>query len=116
VLVKANVGGSGAGIVRFDSASAIVGDAASRGELDLGPDGTALVQELAPLRGDAIMRVELLGGRVLYGIRVFPAEGSFNLCPADVCQTTGGQFHAAAGHRRRRRAHRLRRGAGRRRG
>jgi hypothetical protein len=33
----------------------------------------------------------VLGGRVLYGIRVFPAEGSFNLCPADACQTTGGQ-------------------------
>jgi glutathione synthase/RimK-type ligase-like ATP-grasp enzyme len=91
LLVKANVGGSGAGIVRFDSASAI-GDAASRGELDLGPDGTALVQELAPLRGGSIARVELLGGKVLYGIRVFPpAEGSFNLCPADVCQTTGGE-------------------------
>jgi hypothetical protein len=90
LLVKANVGGSGAGIARFDSASAI-GDAASRGELDLGPDGTALVQELAPLRGGSIQRVEVLGGRVLYGIRVFPAEGSFNLCPADVCQTTSGQ-------------------------
>jgi glutathione synthase/RimK-type ligase-like ATP-grasp enzyme len=90
VLVKANVGGSGAGIRRFDSASAI-GDAASRGELDLGPDGTALVQELAPLRGGAIMRVELLRGRFLYAIRVFPAEGSFNLCPADACQTAGGQ-------------------------
>ena len=90
LLVKANVGGSGAGIARFDSASA-VGDAASRGELDLGPDQTALVQELAPLRGGAIARVELLGGKVLYGIRVFPAAGSFNLCPADVCQTTGGE-------------------------
>ncbi len=90
-LVKANVGGSGAGITRFDSASAIA-DAASRSELDLGPDGTALVQELAPLRGGSIARVELLGGKVLYGIRVFPpAEGSFNLCPADVCQTTGGE-------------------------
>jgi glutathione synthase/RimK-type ligase-like ATP-grasp enzyme len=89
LLVKANVGGSGAGIARFDSASA-VGDAASRGELDLGPDQTALVQELAPLRGGSISRVELLGGKVLYGIRVFPASGSFNLCPADVCQTTSG--------------------------
>jgi glutathione synthase/RimK-type ligase-like ATP-grasp enzyme len=90
LLVKANVGGSGAGIARFDSASAI-GDAASRGELDMGPDGTALVQELIPLRDGAITRVELLRGRVLYAIRVFPAEGSFNLCPADACQTTGGQ-------------------------
>jgi len=90
VLVKANVGGSGAGITRFESPSAIA-DAASRGEIDLGPDGTALVQELAPLRGGAIQRVEVLGGRVLYGIRVFPGERGFNLCPADVCQTTGGQ-------------------------
>jgi glutathione synthase/RimK-type ligase-like ATP-grasp enzyme len=90
VLVKANVGGSGAGITRFESASAI-GDAASRGELDLGPDGTALVQELAPLRGGAIQRVEVLRGRVLYAIRVFAAEGSYNLCPADACQTADGR-------------------------
>ena len=90
VLVKANIGGSGAGIQRFDTAEALA-RAAGDGLLDLGVDHTALVQELAPLRGGHITRVEVLGGRFLYAINVHPAEGSFNLCPADVCQTTDGR-------------------------
>jgi biotin carboxylase len=89
VLVKANVGGSGAGIVRYDSAEALSG-AVTRGEVSLGVDGTALVQESAPLRNGHITRVETLGGTYLYAINVFPAVGSFDLCPADACQTTNG--------------------------
>jgi glutathione synthase/RimK-type ligase-like ATP-grasp enzyme len=90
VLVKANIGGSGAGIARFDS-EAQLAEAARSGQLDLGVDGVALVQEQAPLRGGHITRVETLGGEYLYAINVFPAAGSFDLCPADVCQTTTGQ-------------------------
>ena len=90
VIVKANVGGSGAGIVRFDSAESLAA-AASAGKLDLGVDSVALVQELAPLRAAHITRVEVLDGRFLYAINVYPADDSFNLCPADVCQTTDGQ-------------------------
>jgi glutathione synthase/RimK-type ligase-like ATP-grasp enzyme len=89
VLVKANVGGSGAGIVRFDNPEALA-DAVARGVVSLGVDGTALVQECAPLRNGHITRVETLGGDYLYAINVFPAVGSFDLCPADACQTTSG--------------------------
>jgi hypothetical protein len=89
IVVKANVGGSGAGITRFDTETALA-DAIAGGSLDLGIDGTALVQELAPLRGGHIVRVEVLGRKFLYGIRVFPEPGSFDLCPADACQTTSG--------------------------
>src|SRR5687767_9200627 len=46
VLVKANVGGSGAGITRYDSEAALAG-AVALGQVDLGVDGTALVQEAA---------------------------------------------------------------------
>jgi hypothetical protein len=47
---------------------------------------------MAPLRAGHITRVEVLGGRYLYAINVFPAADSmFNLCPADVCQTTDGR-------------------------
>ena len=49
------------------------------------------MQEAAPLRDGHITRVETLGGRFLYAIDVFPAVDSFDLCPADACQTTGGQ-------------------------
>jgi hypothetical protein len=89
VLVKANIGGSGAGIVRYESEAALVG-AVSRGEVDLGVDGVGLVQESAPLRDGHIVRVETLGGKYLYAIKVHPAVGSFDLCPADACQTTNG--------------------------
>ena len=90
VIVKANIGGSGAGITRFDSADALTA-AASAGSIDLGVDDVALVQELAPLRDGHITRVEVLDRKFLYAINVYPAEDSFNLCPADVCQTTDGQ-------------------------
>lgn len=69
---------------------AMMAEAAARG-LDLGVDHTALVQEYAPLRGGRICRVELLARRFLYAIEVFPPGGSFNLCPADACQTSDGR-------------------------
>lgn len=89
IIVKANIGGSGAGIIRYDSMDAL---AAAIGEkkVELGIDGTALVQELSPLRGGHIVRIEILNGEFLYAIKVFPAQGSFDLCPADACETVSG--------------------------
>jgi hypothetical protein len=90
VVVKANIGGSGAGITRFDNAASLAA-ASAKGAIDLGVDNVALVQELAPLTDGHITRVEVLDGKFLYAINVYPADNSFNLCPADVCQTTDGQ-------------------------
>ena len=89
VLVKANIGGSGAGITKYESAAALE-RAAAAGQVSLGVDGVALVQEAAPLRDGHITRVETLGGNYLYAINVYPAVGSFDLCPADACQTMSG--------------------------
>ncbi|MDX2191843.1 MAG: hypothetical protein NW201_00720 [Gemmatimonadales bacterium] len=89
VLVKANIGGSGAGITPHASREALAA-AVAAGAVPLGIDGTALVQEQAPLAGGHITRVEVLDGRFLYAINVHPAADSFNLCPADICQTTDG--------------------------
>ena len=89
VVVKANIGGSGAGIVRFDSRESLAA-AVANGTLDLGIDHTALVQEFIPPRGGHITRVETLGGKYLYAIKVFTTGETFNLCPADICQTTDG--------------------------
>lgn len=89
VLVKANIGGSGAGITRYDNEDALE-NAVELGQVNLGIDGTALVQEAAPLRDGHITRVETLDGEYLYAINVFPAQGSFDLCPADACQRTDG--------------------------
>ncbi len=88
VLVKPNTGGSGAGIVSFDDPKAL-GAAAESGELELGPDGTALVQEHLPAEGDAVYRMEFLDGEFLYAIRLLLVAGSFNLCPADYCDLPG---------------------------
>ncbi|HEX5438927.1 MAG TPA: hypothetical protein VFW98_17380 [Gemmatimonadaceae bacterium] len=90
VLVKANIGGSGAGIMSYES-EADLAHAVEQGDVDLGVDHVGLVQERVPLRDGHITRVEVLGRKFLYAINVYPADASFNLCPADVCQTTGGQ-------------------------
>ena len=55
------------------------------GTIDLGIDHIGLVQECLPARGDHICRVEILGGQVLYGIRLPVSSESFNYCPADGC-------------------------------
>ena len=89
IVVKANIGGSGAGIVRFDSRDALV-HAAENGKLDLGIDQTGLVQEFIPPHDGHITRVETLGGKYLYAIKVYTTGDTFNLCPADICQTTDG--------------------------
>jgi biotin carboxylase len=89
VVVKPNIGGSGAGIVRFDAPDALA--AASReGVLQLGLDSTALVQEYVSADQGRIVRVEVLNGRYLYAIRIYTPGDSFNLCPADVCQGVDG--------------------------
>jgi hypothetical protein len=89
VIVKANIGGSGAGIVKFASRESLA-EAAKAGQLDFGVDHTALVQEFVPARGGHITRVETLGGKYLYAIKVFTTGESFNLCPADICQRADG--------------------------
>jgi glutathione synthase/RimK-type ligase-like ATP-grasp enzyme len=91
VVVKPNIGGSGAGIVRFDDALELAAAIAAR-RIDSGLDGTILLQEYHAPRDASIVRVETLEARYLYGIRIHLGEGAgFDLCPADVCKTVGGQ-------------------------
>ncbi len=61
IVVKPNIGGSGAGVTRFNSRKELE-EAAVTGKLDLGIDSTALVQEFIPARDGHIVRVEVLGG------------------------------------------------------
>ncbi len=95
VVVKPNIGGSGAGVVRFDTPAQLA-HAVELGQLSLGIDATALVQEYIPRREERVTRVEVLGGKYLYAINIYADGDSFNLCPADVCQTTGGAELARA--------------------
>ncbi|MFL5541377.1 MAG: RimK family alpha-L-glutamate ligase [Longimicrobiaceae bacterium] len=88
VAVKPNIGGSGAGVRRFDTPEAL--EAASRNGLALGIDSVGLVQEFVPAQDGRIVRVEVLGGKFLYGIRIYTTGETFDLCPADVCQRVDG--------------------------
>ena len=89
IVVKPNIGGSGAGIQLFESASELESAVADEA-IELGIDHVALVQEYLPARGNSIVRVEVLNGKFLYAIRLHldQAAPSFNLCPADYCKPT----------------------------
>jgi hypothetical protein len=94
VVVKPNIGGSGAGVKRFDHISQL--EAASKltasnpDALALGMDSTALVQEFIPAQDAHIVRVEVLNGKYLYAIKVHITGETFDLCPADICRTSSG--------------------------
>jgi len=89
VVVKANIGGSGAGITKYQTKDDLRA-AITEGNLGFGVDHTALLQEFIPARDGYITRVETLGGKFLYAIRVYLTGETFNLCPADICQTNTG--------------------------
>lgn len=89
IVVKANIGGSGAGIVRYDTKASLL-ESVRENRIGFGIDHTALLQEYVPARGGHIIRVETIGAKYLYAIKVYTDGSSFNLCPADICQTTDG--------------------------
>lgn len=89
VLVKADIGGSGSGIVRYDTPEDLA-RAAAEGSAPAGVNGISLVQEYAPRVGGRITRVETLGGKVLYALEVESPGDTFDLCPADACMIRPG--------------------------
>lgn len=90
LVVKPNIGGSGAGIERFDSPDQLK-QAVEENRLSFGMDQTALVQECFTPRDGIITRVEVLGGKYLYAIKIRTAGKTYNLCPGDICQSTAGE-------------------------
>ena len=88
LVVKANIGGAGAGIVRFDTLDALRA-AVADGGLPTSIDGVLLVQEYVPVRGGIITRIETLDRDYLYAIDV-AGGGAFDLCPADACVAGSG--------------------------
>jgi glutathione synthase/RimK-type ligase-like ATP-grasp enzyme len=90
LLVKANIGGSGAGIVRYSNPDELAQSVRDRTVPD-SVDKVLLVQDYAPARGGSIIRMETLGGRFLYAIEVESGGDSFDLCPADACIAAPGR-------------------------
>ena len=87
LVVKANIGGSGAGIVRYDEIEGVHA-AVADATLPHSIDGVLLVQDFVPTRGGTITRIETLDRRFLYALEV-AGGGAFDLCPADACAVPG---------------------------
>lgn len=88
LVVKANIGGSGAGITRFDTMAELA-YALDTGELPTSVDGVLLVQDHVPARDGQVTRIETLDRRYLYALDI-RGGGTFDLCPADACVGAGG--------------------------
>ncbi len=86
LIIKPNIGGSGSGIARYDSDDELEAAVAS-GNVDLGIDGTGLVQEYIHSDG-YVYRVEILGKRLFYSIKQKMVANTFNYCAADGCSVT----------------------------
>ena len=90
LLVKANIGGSGAGITRFASRDELSA-AVAEGSVPRSIDQLLLVQDYVPPRGGTIVRMETLEGRFLYALEIESKGEQFDLCPADACLATPGR-------------------------
>lgn len=87
-LVKPDQGGSGARmfeVASLDEVRTVCSD-----PQQWTPDPVMLLQEKLPYDNDfGIVRLEVLGGELLYAMRVV-SHGAFNLCPSEVCNPTEG--------------------------
>jgi glutathione synthase/RimK-type ligase-like ATP-grasp enzyme len=88
-LLKPDQGGSGARIQVVNSMAEIEAIFAADPDIWL-PDNLFLLQEYLPHDPDqGIVRLEFLGGELLYAMRV-KTHGRFNLCPSPVCNPDDG--------------------------
>ena len=90
LLVKANIGGSGAGILRYASVEELRASIADS-MVPNSVDQVLLVQDYVPPRGGTIIRIETLRGNFLYAIEVQSSGEDFDLCPADACLARPGR-------------------------
>jgi len=94
-LLKPEQGGSGARMFLLQSADELRKLLRDQPSLWL-PDNLLLLQQyflVDPAQG--IVRMEFLGGKLLYAMRVI-SNGAFNLCPSEVCNPAGGgESHCA---------------------
>jgi len=83
-ITKHNRAGKGLGVKLFQTVDALV-DHVDSAAFEDSVDGIILIQEYISSPVPYITRVEFVGGRFLYAVRVDTTLG-FELCPADVCQ------------------------------
>ena len=106
-ITKHNRAGKGLGVRLFHDAAALE-QYVDSGAFEPSVDGITLIQEYIEAPEPCITRVEFVGGRFLYAVRVDTSEG-FELCPADACraddafcpvgESSGGLFRIVEGFR-----------------
>ena len=84
LILKHNRGGKGLGVRLFLSPAALAEHLGSP-QFEEPIDGITLIQRYIKAPEPFITRVEFVGGRFLYAVRVDTSQG-FELCPADACQ------------------------------
>lgn len=97
-ILKPNQGGSGARMFRVESVDEVETLLGPDAADDLwAPDHVMLLQEYLPhdSAGRGVVRMEFVGGELLYAMKVFSA-GGFNLCPSEVCNPVDGDEGACA--------------------
>jgi hypothetical protein len=94
LILKHNRGGKGLGVRLFLSRAALEEHLASP-EFEEPVDGVTLVQRYIQAPEPFITRLEFVGGRFLYAVRVDTSQG-FELCPADVCQVDAAAIGSVA--------------------
>lgn len=83
-ITKHNQGGKGLGVRRFESLEEFRAYIESS-EFELPIDGITLLQEYIESKEFFITRLEFIGGKFHYAVRVDTSNGAFELCPADAC-------------------------------
>ena len=84
LILKPNRGGKGLGVELFNDLNTLETYLESD-RFDAGRDGTVLLQKFISAPDRTITRLEFVGGKFLYAVRVDTSQG-FELCPADACQ------------------------------
>jgi hypothetical protein len=93
LILKHNRGGKGLGVRLFLSSAALDEHLASP-DFEEPVDGITLVQRYIQAPEPFITRLEFVGGRFLYAVRVDTSQG-FELCPADACQVDAAAIGSA---------------------
>lgn len=83
-ITKHNRAGKGLGVKLFQSVDALM-EHVDGPAFEPSVDGITLIQQYIQAPEPFITRVEFVGGKFLYAVRVDTSKG-FELCPADVCQ------------------------------
>ncbi len=94
-ILKPNQGGSGARMSKVESLDDVA--LALEDPRIWEPDYVMLLQEYLPhdSMNDGVVRMEFVGGKFLYAMKVFSSGGTFNLCPSEVCNPEEGEGSCA---------------------